>query len=379
MDFGVAMVFLALQNFGVHVLEAPNFVLGLFPTLNSLCYAVCCLASGRLADRFGRRRLALVACGLSCIWWVLVPFSPSWRPTLVLVSLIGASLALYWPALQAWLADAVLDAGGNLTRAVGLFNIAWCLGVIVGPVVTGSVWAHNWRLAFWIPACVLLLLTVILYRTPEKHHRTVHDREAMPSDLPPQATPKTARVFLHLAWVGNFSVWFAGGTLLAFYPKLASTLDISTATVGFCLAAFRTGQLLVSWSATSTQRWQYRLGPLLLANGAGFCGLSIVFGAHRPVWFATGFCLLGACAGLTYASSLYYSLAGKVDDRGKNSGLHEAVLGSGGMLGPLLGGIAAQWIGLRAPFVLAALLFVLAAAVQIALHRRAYGQQPEPF
>ena len=47
--------------------------------------------------------------------------------------------------------------------------------------------------------------------------------------------------------------------------------------------------------------------------------------------------------------------------KGKGSGLHESILGGGAVLGPILGGVAAQYVGLRAPYFLC--IGVLAAAI----------------
>jgi hypothetical protein len=67
---------------------------------------------------------------------------------------------------------------------------------------------------------------------------------------------------------------------------------------------------------------------------------------------------------MTYYSSLYYSVR-LLKRKGKGTGLHESILGSGVVLGPLLGGAAALSAGMRAPYILC--LSVLAGAIIIEL------------
>jgi MFS family permease len=83
------------------------------------------------------------------------------------------------------------------------------------------------------------------------------------------------------------------------------------------------------------------------------------------VVFGVAFAVAGMGAGVTYVSSLYYSLEGHAVSRGARAGIHEAVLGSGVFLGPLFGGFVAEIFGLRAPYIMSALVFV---AVAIAVY-----------
>ena len=78
---------------------------------------------------------------------------------------------------------------------------------------------------------------------------------------------------------------------------------------------------------------------------------------------------LGLSSGMTYFSSIFYSLYGFID-KGKRSGIHEAFLGAGTFCGPLVGGLAAYKFGIRAPYLAAALLLVIAATVELMIYRR---------
>ena len=78
---------------------------------------------------------------------------------------------------------------------------------------------------------------------------------------------------------------------------------------------------------------------------------------------------------MTYVASLYYSLEGGADRKGGRAGIHEAVLGSGLFLGPLMGGLVGQALDLRAPYLATVLVFVATAAVMhLVSHRMKRGE-----
>jgi MFS family permease len=96
------------------------------------------------------------------------------------------------------------------------------------------------------------------------------------------------------------------------------------------------------------------------AQALGLVGVSLIIVSNQPALFASAFAMIGLCCSMTYYSSLYYAVH-LLKKKGKGSGLHESILGGGAVLGPILGGVAAQYVGLRAPYFLC--IAVLAAAI----------------
>jgi len=79
--------------------------------------------------------------------------------------------------------------------------------------------------------------------------------------------------------------------------------------------------------------------------------------------------MLGLCASLTYYSSLYYTVR-LMKRKGKGTGLHESIVGSGVVLGPLLGGIMAHSAGLRAPYILCVVVLAVVIVIELSLIKK---------
>jgi len=368
MDHSLAMVGLAVQWLGVYVLDAPNLVLGLFATFSAGGYTVGCLISGSLSDRYGRKRSVVSACLVVAGLWLLLPRLGSWRAVLAIMPFCGFAMAFYWPPLQAWLSELTPHNSRDLMRSLGLFNIMWCAGLMIGPVVTGYLWNVRWRATFSFPAWAVLLLILWLLPIPRTVRGPASEEENPASGTAPSRPD--VDLFLWMARVGNFAAWFACGTILAMFPKLGHQLGMTPPVVGWLLFVYRLGQLAMFVYTRYEHRWQYRMWPLFVAQMAAAGGMAAVACTRSWFVFAFGFALAGMCAGMTYVGSLFYALHNRTADRGRASGLHEAILGSGILAGPLVGGALAQWLDLRAPFWAAALLLPVATGLQATLARR---------
>jgi len=361
-DLAVACVALGIQQYAIR-LGAQPFVSGLLGTFGAASYTLGCLFAGSISDVWGRKKpaiLASVACGTV---WLLMIAARSPYHLLALVPFSGFFLSLLWPPMQAWLSEFSAGNRQRLNRTMALFNVSWTAGIMLGPLLCGFVWRPAWWLAFALPAVIAYGCIILLARTP------THQQVDLP---PPEHRPmhaERARLFLHLAWIGNFASWFTRGTVGSMFPQLSKVLDFSPALLGTLIFLLSFGQFAMFALTRREARWQYRLPPLLLAEFVGMAGMMLAGIAHRPGMFAVAFVASGLCSGVTYAGSLFYALDGVHEDRGKCSGRHEAVLGTGIVIGPLVGGLLGQTVSLHAPFVAAGAVFALAIGAQLILWR----------
>ena len=111
-----------------------------FFTIYSVWLIVCRAVLGRLADRYGRARVALPAMlTLAAGYFALV--IPPTAPSLIAAALImGTANAVLYPTLAALVMDRTPSAERGL--ALGTLSASWDLGVVVGSAVVGYVADH---------------------------------------------------------------------------------------------------------------------------------------------------------------------------------------------------------------------------------------------
>ncbi len=366
MDLSVAMVGLSVQ-FRANELGATPLVLGLLGTASSLAYTIGCLFTGRLSDRFGRRLLAGGSCLICAGAWLAMTGAGTPMRLLAIVPFSGAAIAMFWPPLQAWLSEVTVGGRGRLVENLGAFNVAWTVGLMLGPPVAGFAWALGSAAPFIIATASVLGVLILLHTIPA---HVEGGGEDAPEDDAERPDGEVARRFLYLAWIANFASWFGRGMNGVVFPKLGLDLGLSERTVGLVIASLLAGQLIMFLFLRTRSSWRYHLWPLTIALVAGGAGYVLAYVSASPLAFAASFALSGVGAGVTYVASLYYSLEGGADSRGGRTGIHEAVLGSGLFIGPLMGGILGQSMGLRAPYVATALVFALTAVVMHIVSRR---------
>jgi len=359
-DAGVASLMLIVQWRALQ-LGAPPLVSGLLGMAEFLIYVPVAIGAGHLCDRFGRRPVALIS-AISCVvvWLAMWRATTSWQ-LLILSTISGAALGLMWPPVQAWLGDLSGDDGHLLNRNLGWFNIAWTAGLMVGPPVAGLLW-QQWRVdAFLLPVATgaLSLLTVLL--TPTGRHHEASDAP------PPPVEPAVVRAFMLMAWAAVIATTFARGMIGAMFPRIGESLHFSPALVGQILAMTGAAQLLAFAVAGRSAKWQYRRLPLVAMVVFTLAGQLLAQFTSSPWLFALSFFVIGGATSLTFVSGITYALHLSAEGRGFRAGIHEAVVGFGLVIGPLVGGLVAQNIGLKAPFGAGVVVCVLALVAQLIL------------
>ena len=367
-DFGVAcmamgVIWLAM---GLHASKA---MLGWLPAASAIAYTAGCLVSGPLSDRWGRRRPAMLSCLITAVVWFVMPHATAPWQLLLLMPLSGGALALLWPSVQAWLGELCGDNSRLLNRAVSLFNVCWSAGIMLGQLVAGWLWMQGHYWPFLIPVAFSLLSFAVLALTPPGQS---HQELAPPTVA--RVSPEKAQLFLYLAWVGNFASWFCRGTIGAMFQPLGASLGFPETLVSVLIFVPSLALCLMFALAPLTNRWQYHLRVLWGVELFGIAGMTVVALARTPAVFVVGFALTGVCTGITYVSSLIYALEGTSRSRGKRSGLHEAVLGVGIIVGPIAAGqIAELTASLHAPFAASAVVFGVAMVAQLLIWWRLGG------
>jgi MFS family permease len=172
------------------------------------------------------------------------------------------------------------------------------------------------------------------------------------------------RGFRKTAWLANFATNFSLGGTAALFPQLATHLGIGADIHGGLLAVGRAASLAMFAALQFLMFWRTRLWPLWIAQLC--CAMSIVWigFAHATWMFAVAWIVGGAVSGYTYQASIYFTLE-EMTEKGKGSGFHEAIVGSGMFFGPMLAGWVGNSHGLRVPYFFCAAMQVALVALQM--------------
>ena len=355
MDMAVAGVSFAVTRRAAE-LGASSGELGLLGAAWIGTYALCALVAGRVSDRFGRQTVARFGCAVAAAMAMACAFTTRVGVLALLMSVFGAGLAGFWPTAIAWLSE---GAGGSLNSRLSRFSVAWNLGLIIGFAETGLVF-KRWPTATFFVAAGLIALTMVVLSLPARKPNDTDGPTIRPDHVP------AGRGFRKTAWLANFALSLTGAGAGAMFPKLATTLGIRADVHGLLFASGRGAALLVFLVLPALQFWRTRLWPLWVAQAIAAVSLAGIGLANAPWAFALAFAVSGAVSGYTYQASVFFTME-EMTEKGKGGGLHEAVLGLGMALGPLLAGWVGQHYSLRSPYFFCSGVLVALIAAQMVL------------
>jgi MFS family permease len=358
MDLSVAGVTFAISRRAAE-LGASASQLGWLGAVWIGVYAMVALVTGRYSDRVGRRQLAFVGCLIAGSMTFVCSLTTQIGWLLLFSAIFGSGLACFWPAIIAWLGEGL--SGHKLAVRLTAFGVAWNLGLLLGFMLSGVLFKHGPKLAFYASAGSILLIAILLL-LPIK--QSGNDNEF--TDTGPAPHIPKGRGFRKTAWLANFATNFALAGITALFPQLAMHVGISADVHGALLAAGRGAALVAFVALQLLAFWRTRLWPLWVAQLV--CAASLVWiGLANTTWmFAAAWIVGGAVSGYAYQASIYFTLE-EMTEKGKGSGFHEAIIGSGMFVGPVLAGWVGTHHSLRAPYFFCAAVLVLLIVAQMAL------------
>jgi len=370
MDASIGMVFFVVPLIAIKLGAGP-FALGMFGFLFGIFYTFLTPLFGRLCDRTGSKKLVFTAALFSAAACLVLPFLRSVLLLFAFVSFYGVCAAVFWPCIEVWIAK---NSKGNILRAVGLFSVSWCAGISVGTLASGMVSAASLAYPPYIGAAFCALVAV--FSAIAKEEKTVSTDPETPkprnletnNKITGKPTNKLTNVFLRIAWMSNFMVWFVVGAIRFLFPKLAVDIGITPEMLGFMLFTITASQAVTSYILCCSSGWHYKLSFLLTVEAAVAAGSMIFIFSSNNVLFFLAFALAGIGAGVAYFSSLYYSLS-DASSKGSGTGIHESIVGSGSLLGPLIAGILAQNYTLRTPYIACAAVVLGVIVLQAVYYR----------
>src|SRR5262245_26087149 len=256
---------------GCHAKErlgADYWQLGKLGALSALCYSLTCLLTGGLSDRVGSLPLMLTSLVLLSAGFLATCLAQTFNDLLLAGAFMGAALALFWPAIQRKLS--LLSPGRKLWGALGAFNIYWAIGVGAATLATPATYA-----ALGLAPTMLIALAVTLAAVPFLAVRMPEPPPAAGDALPEgeSVTPARARLFLRLAWVSNFTAFFAMVGIMRIFPRVSSDLGVELGRMGWVLAPLDVGKVIAFAILAYAPFWHYSFRWLFLAQAAAAVAL----------------------------------------------------------------------------------------------------------
>jgi multidrug resistance protein len=330
----------------------------------SAAQLVCSPLLGRLSDRIGRKPVLVLSLAGTAVGSLLTGLAGS-VAMLYLGRLVDGASGASVAAAQAAVADVAAPA--QRARLFGLLGAAFGLGFVGGPALAGLAAAVGGpRLPFYLAAALAGVNALAAVRRLPETKRPAAVRPATVrehSGAAREAAPLIGLAFVALVAFSGFEATFALFGKERLHLTIATT-GLVFALVGVCIAAVQAG-LVHPVVSRLGDGGTIRAG--LVANAVG---LVLLAGVHGYGLLVPAMLCLTAGQGLL-TPSLAAAVVGRVgaERRGEVLGWQQAAGSAARVVGPLVGGVLFQLVGVSAPYLAGA--GVLAAAVLFLAPRHA--------
>lgn len=343
-ECSLMLLWLAYPIYAVDRFGASPAATGLLGMVNGAGYAFVALAVGRLCHRIDRRLWMLGGAVCQVASGLLLAWAPTLEWFVVLVALQGATLGFFWAPYMSYFSEKV--APQRLSRALGMFNMSWCIGGMIGAFASGLLYERLAPAAPFLAQAAVMLATVLVVAAARflGLSREINGSAQSGNAIPPGMEPHPrARLFIRKAWLALAATFFAFSGIIYLFPDLARAEPLTLSAEAISrLHGLRALTMLLAFALMgATAGWHYRSAPLHAVFGLIFFSLFGIAFIRHPLGLALPFAALGIATGMGYGLSAYYSMH-LPQTRGANIGIHEFLLSMGSTLGPIFGGLVAQ-------------------------------------
>jgi DHA1 family multidrug resistance protein-like MFS transporter len=352
------------RQFGVGVAAAASVI-----SAFALMRIVFALPAGRLADRFGSRRVMAIGIAVVAVSSLLAGFSRSFAQLLVLRGVGGLGSAMFSVSAQALLLASV--PSGLRGRASGLYTGGFLLGGITGPALGGVVAAWSLRAPFFLYAALLAVPAVIAVvalgpvARPVAPRATAGPRESL-AVLAGALRSRAYRAVAAVNFADNFAVLGIRSAIIPLFVRDSLHRSATWTGIGFLVfAALNAAALLPAGRAADT------LGrrPVMVAGCAISAAGLLLLAVLPGLWAYLGaLAVAGAGSGLldvAPSAMLGDLLSAQARQGGILVAFFQMAGDAGTVTGPVAAGLLVDGASYPAAFGLAA--GVVAAAALLAL------------
>jgi DHA1 family tetracycline resistance protein-like MFS transporter len=347
-------------------------IFGVFGTAWALMQFIFSPLLGSLSDRFGRRPVILLSNFGLAADYVLMALAPS-LAWLFLGRVISGITSASISTAFAYIADTTVS--DRRAAVFGKIGVAFGAGFVLGPALGGLVGNVSPRLPFWVAAGLgfangLYGLLILPESLPKERRAAFRWKSANPIGMLPLLRSSRALAGLQAA---NFFAQLAHVVLPSVFVLYASyRYGWDVKTVGLTLAIVGVCSMVVQGAAIGpiVKRFGERRA-LLLGLGFGAAGFLIYGVAPTGPWFWLGIPVMSLWGVSGAATQALMTQMVAPDQQGQLQGATASVQSLSQLLGPFVFTLTfAYFIGESAPlklpgapFMLAAVLLVLAAVI----------------
>jgi len=346
-------VMLQAAALGKHVFDITDseLSLGLLGLSEFLPAALLVLVTGTVADRLNRKRVSLTAqagemlCSILLMLYSLTD-PTSAAPIFAVGVLFGACRAFLAPALRP--IAAMIAPEGGLPRVIAMYGATWTGAAILGPAMSGFLYAVHPAVAYGTAAVFIAGGMVMLSLVPLPDSL----RPPVPTERPTLRDAIEGLVFIRrtpvlLAAISLdlFAVLFGGA--VALLPVIAEEqLGVGDVAYGWLRAAGGIGAALMA-VALAVRPVRRRIGQKLLVVVAAFGVATVVLGTTGSFWIAFVAVLVANAADMVsvFIRSSLVPLVTPDEKRGRVSAVENVFIGASNELGAFESGVVSSLVG----------------------------------
>ncbi len=372
LGFGLVMPLLPIyaRNFG-----ASGLQLGFLTSSFAVARLITTFPGGWLADKLGRKKPVVLGLLVYSIVMSLYGFSQDVFQLILFRALQGMASGIVWPVISTMVADMV--SPGDRGKAIGIYEMTWFLGTVVGPGL-GGVLAGTFSISvpFFVCGALALLSTVLVAFTvhetarvdEEEKDETEVNMKPSPFNSPQpiglngfasrvgQLTPYVS-TFLGLC-IARFVLAFSNSLIQPLLSVFANEeLKISEAGVGILFAVQGLATLLATIPMGTVGDRTGRKPMVVLGKifDAASAILILLSGSFWPLVFVMAIRGFGRAVSNPSIIAMFSGLV-PLSKRGRGMGVFSVFQNVGLVAGATVGGFLYEFSSSEMPFVACALV-----------------------
>jgi DHA1 family multidrug resistance protein-like MFS transporter len=351
---------LFLPQIGVLGADAIELWGGVLSSVNFLVSGLLAPVWGAVADRRGRKLMVLRAsAGVSLVSALMALVTGPWQ--LFGLTLLMGAAGGFSSAAVTLVASQVPER--RLGYALGWLSTAQMVGGLMGPVVAGLIadLAGSYRAVFLYTSLLAGVALVVCWRlvqeppNPAAGRRSGSLRRRLGLLAGTAGLPALLGVML-MTQLGTRSVV---PVVTLFVVDLSGSGPALATLAGLAMSVTGLGDVLASpFLGRRSDSLGYRRVLLICLLGAALCTAPMAFAQNYWVFVAERFGVGFFIGGILPTANALIGRSVTAGERGLVFGFTATASLFGAFAGPLIGGGIAAWLGMRAVFVVTALLFV---------------------